>query len=280
LSRLIPLSALFLLAAAGLQGALKVERIALHQYEDGPVLAQNYEVLPGETVYFSCRFSGFQANLKDEERKVSLTWDAKVVDAEGLLLEKPFSGSIEENLLTEDKTWLPKFLLSFSVPGFAASGTYRVEVHLRDLNASADLNAALEFKVRGHAVEPSETLTARNFRFLQSEEDSAGMTSPIFHPGETLWARFDITGYKRGEGNRFAVEYGLAVEDGSHRQLFSQPAAAEDSGSPFYPKRYVPGVLSLSLDKNVGKGTYTLVVILRDQVGQQLHEERQAFQVE
>jgi hypothetical protein len=39
-------------------------------------------------------------------------------------------------------------------------------------------------------------------------------------------------------------------------------------------------VLSLHLDPNVAKGMYVLVVILRDQIGQQLREERQTFQVE
>ena len=260
--------------------ALAVQRIALHQYEDGPVLASTYEVLPGETVYFSCRLSGFEVRKKDDEREVSLVWEAKVSDAAGVLIEKPFSGKIAETLTPEDKTWLPKFLLSFSVPPFAPSGRYKVEVHVRDQIAAQDLNTALEFRLRGHDVEPSETLVARNFKFLQSEDDATGLTSPIYHPGDTLWAKFDITGYKIGVDNQYSVEYGLAVEDSAGKQLFTNATAAEEKGSPYYPKRYVPGVLSLSLDKNVSKGAYTLVVILRDQVGQQLHEERQSFQVE
>jgi len=259
---------------------LQVERIALHQYEDGPVLASTYEVLPGETVYFSCRLSGFQVRKKEDEREVSLVWDAKVSDPAGVPIEKTFNGKIVETLTPEDKTWLPKFLVSFVVPPFAPSGRFRVEVHVRDQIAAQDLNTALEFRVRGHDVEPSDTLVARNFKFLQSEDDASGLTSPIYHPGDTLWAKFDITGYKMGEGNQYAVEYGLAIENAEGKQLFSNPQAAEEMGSPYYPKRYVPGVLSLSLDKNVAKGAYTLVVILRDQTGEQRHEERQRFQVE
>jgi hypothetical protein len=260
-------------------GALAFDRLALHQYEDGPILGANYEFLPGETAYFSCRVSGFQTQVQEEERIAKLTWEMQVVDPGRVLLEKPSSGKIQETLGAQDKTWLPKFLVSFVVPPFAPSGTYKILVHVRDEVAAKDLNATLEFKVRGHDVEPSETLVARNFKILHAEDETV-VTPPVFKPSSTLWARFDITGFKIGEKNNFSVEYGLAVENSEGKQLFSQPQAAEDHGEPFYPKRYVPGVLSLNLDPNVAKGQYMLVVILRDQVGQQLQEVRQPFQVE
>jgi hypothetical protein len=260
-------------------GELAIDRLALHQYEDGPLLGPNYEFLPGETAYFSCRVSGFQVRVQEEERTAKLTWEMQVEDPSGALLENPLSGQIQESLSSQDKTWIPKFLASFVVPPFAPSGTYKIPVHIRDEIAGKDLRATLEFKVRGHDVEPSETLVARNFKLLHAEDETA-VTPPIFKPGSTLWAKFDITGFKLGPQNNFSVEYGLAVENGEGKQLFSQPMAAEDHGEPFYPKRYVPGVLSLNLDSNVSKGQYTLVVILRDQVGQQLQEVRQPFQVE
>jgi hypothetical protein len=280
MGRSLALVAVMVMAASSAYSALAVERLALHAFEDGPVLPSGYEALPGETLYFSGRLAGYQVQKKEDERAVRLLWDARVSDSAGVLLEKPFSGKIEEALTPEDKTWVPKFLFSFIVPPFAGSGTYKVEVHVKDQIASQELNATLEFHVRGHLVEPSDTLTARNFKFLQSEDDTSGLTTPIYHPGEMLWAKFDMTGYKLGPDNQFSVEYGLAIEDSAGKQLFSQPVAADQNGSPFYPKRYVPGVLSLSLDKNVAKGTYVLVVILRDQTGQQIHEERQPFRVD
>src|SRR5215471_6692353 len=252
-------------------GALAIDRLALHQYEDGPLLGHDYEFLPGETAYFSCRVSGFQVQTQEEERIAKLTWEMQVEDPTGVLLEKPVSGKIQESLSSQDKTWIPKFLASFVVPPFAPSGTYKIPVHIRDEVAGKDLKATLEFKVRGHDVEPSETLVARNFKLLHSEDETS-VTPPAFKPGSTLWAKFDITGFKIGAQNNFSVEYGLAVENSEGKQLFSQPMAAEDHGEPFYPKRYVPGVLSLNLDSNVPKGQYVLVVILRDQVGQQLQE--------
>ena len=63
----------------------------------------------------------------------------------------------------------------------------------------------------------------------------------MYHPGETLWARFDMTGYKYGDKNHYSVEYGLAILRESGEQVFAQPAAAADSSEGFYPQRYVPG---------------------------------------
>ncbi len=34
---------------------------ALHQFEDGPILALDYHFVPGETAYLSCRITGYQA---------------------------------------------------------------------------------------------------------------------------------------------------------------------------------------------------------------------------
>lgn len=265
-------------------GALAVERMALHQFEDGPVLGSNYEFLPGETAYFSCRIAGFKTLIKDPEREdrrtAKLTWDLTVMDPSGVLIDKMAQGKIESDLVQEDKNWVPKFLVTFSIPPFAPTGAYKISAHIRDEVASSDITSTLEFKVRGHDVEPSATLVARNFKFLRAEDDAGGLTTAIYRPGDTLWARFDIVGFKLGDKNKYDVEYGLAIESAEGKPLFSQPQAAEDTGSAFYAKRYVPGVLSLHLDSNVAKGKYVLVVILRDQVGQQLQEERQGFEIE
>jgi hypothetical protein len=95
-----------------------------------------------------------------------------------------------------------------------------------------------------------------------------------------LWARFEITGYKFAEKNHYAVSYGLIVLKENGEQVFAQPDAAADSKESFYPQRYVPGALSLSLDPAVPAGSYTLVVTMRDEVGGQMAESRETFQVE
>jgi hypothetical protein len=269
--------------AAILQGApaLVIERMALHQFEDGPVLPSSYEFLPGETAHFSCRLTGYQIDKSDEEdQRVKISWKIEVLDQAGILLDKPKPGRIEGRVTPEDKNWLPKFLAEFVIPPFAASGDYRISVQAKDEVGSGDVHADLIFHVRGHDAQPSETLVTRNFRFLRGEEDGAPLRDPVYHPGDVLWARFDIVGYKLGENNRFSVDYGLAVLGADGKQLFAEPEAAADSHESFYPQRYVPGALNLNLDKNVPAATYTLVVTVGDKLGGQTWEERQTFRVE
>ena len=69
------LGAIFLGAALPASAAFSVDRIALHQFEDGPVLGPNHAFLPGETVFFSCRLTGYQlAVTGDDQRSVKLSW--------------------------------------------------------------------------------------------------------------------------------------------------------------------------------------------------------------
>jgi hypothetical protein len=270
-------------AAASAQPSAKslaIERLALHQFEDGPLLAPEYMFVPGETAYFSCRVTGYRIVRKEEEQNVKLAWQMSVVDPSGVEVEKDQAGRIEDRLLPQDKNWMPKFISSFVVPPFAPSGTYRVVVKIADEAGGVDTAGELSFQVHGRAVERSDTLVARNFQFLRAETDRTAMTAAIYHPGETLWARFDITGYKFGEGNRLSVDYGLAVLRATGEQVFAQPVAASEAKDSFYPQRYVPGALSLTLDPAVPKGAYILLITVRDKLGDQAWETRQPFEID
>jgi hypothetical protein len=260
--------------------SFSIGRMSLHQFEDGPVLPLAYEFLPGETAYFSCRLAGFATEKGEETQRVKLSWRMEVFDPSGVLLQKPEAGLIEDKLLAEDKEWVPKFLAMFVVPPFVASGDYRVSVKARDELAGIDASADLLFHVRGHNYQPSPILAIGNFNFLRSEEDTFGMRNPVYRPGDMLWARFDVSGYKFAENNRFSVSYGLAIENAEGKQLFAQPEAGDESRDSFYPQRYVPGTLSLSLDKDVPAAMYTLVVTVKDVLGGQALEWRQPFKVE
>lgn len=259
---------------------LTIERLALHQFEDGPVIDPSYEFVSGESIHFSCRMIGYRIIKTEEEQSVKLGWQMLVADPNNVPVEKLRAGRIEDKLSPQDKDWIPKFTASFVIPPFAPSGVYRVTVKIADEAAHSEISGELKFNVRGHAVQPSETLVTRNFLFLRSEDDRNGMRRAVYHPGETLWARFDITGYKYGAENMFSVEYGLAVLRESGEKLFEQPMAAGDSKQSFYPQRYVPGMLSLTLDQNVPKGSFILMVTVRDKVGNQTWETKQPFEIE
>lgn len=276
----IVIAIFFAAFAAAQPKALTIEGAALHQFEDGPVLAPEYEFVPGEAIHFSCHVAGFQILKKDDKQSINLTWQIRALDPAGVPMDKDQSGRIAEGVSPQDKDWTPKFVANFMVPAFAPGGTYHIPVKVRDEVAGAETSLDLAFRVRGHEVEPSDTLIARNFEFLRSEDDKVPLNPAIYHPGDTLWARFDITGFRFGEKNHFSVDYGLAIVNAAGEQMFAQLVAAEDASESFYPQRYVPGVLSLRLDQNVPKGSYTLVVIMHDKAGAQKTEAREKFQVE
>jgi hypothetical protein len=264
---------------------LTMERIALHQFEDGPLLDPSYQFLPGETAYFSCRLTGYQLKSIDADRQdAKLSWSMQVRDPAGVLLEEPTQGRIDAELFPEDTNWLPKFLESFVVPPFAVSGEYRISVEVRDEIADVEVSGELKFRVRGHALDPgtnaSGKLTASNFVFLSSEDDALGTGSAVYHPGGTVWTRMDVSGYKFGEKNRFSIAFGMALENATGKQLFSQPDAGSETHESFYPQRYSTGTLTLSLDKSTPPGAYTLVLTIRDQIGDQSYEVRAPFQVQ
>jgi hypothetical protein len=271
----------FLGAALPAVAAFSVDRIALHQFEDGPELGPTHVFLPGESVFFSCRLTGYQSAVTGEnQRSVKLAWTLDVTDASGVPLVAGIKGEIAEPISPQDKNWYPKFLHHFNIPPFVPGGAYHIKVTARDEVGKADLMSQLDFQVRGHAVEPSPVLAARNLRFVKDETDGPPLDPALYHPGETLWARFDMTGYKYGDKNRYSVEYGLAILRESGEQVFAQPAAAADANESFYPQRYVPGAVSLNLQSDVPEGSYTLVITMADKVGEQTAEARREFRIQ
>lgn len=267
---------------------LAIQRLALHDYEDGPLIPPGYEYLPGETVWFSARLTGYAREAVDKDQaldRVRLSWQIRPADPDGVLLTPPLRGLIEEILRPEDKAWNPKFTASFEVPQYAPRGVYRVPVIVRDEIARREVTGQIEFRVRGQEPPPpNAAFGVRNFRFLAREEDRFPLRPPVYPRGAAVFARFDIIGYALEGNNRFAVEYGLEVHsapnaEGAFRRLLSQPAAAAETGESFYPQRWVPAGFGFQLDPDIPVGTYTVVLSLRDKLSGAMAEFRDTFQV-
>lgn len=268
-------------ASASAQSNLKIDRLALHQFEDGALLDPGYQFIPGETAFFSCRLQNFSIDESDEShRKVKLAWTMEVRDPVGVLIGSPWQGRIDAEVLKEDTDWLPKFLKNFTLPSYALSGEYKIAVHVHDEVAGSDVSGELKFKVKGHPVDTSGALAVRNFTFLKSEDDTRGMRDAVYHPGSMAWARMDVTGYKFGDNNKFSVTFGMTLEDPNGGQVFTQPEAGAESDQSFYPQRWVPGGLTLTLGKDLAPGMYTLVVSVHDQIGGETVEAREPFRIE
>jgi hypothetical protein len=257
---------------------LKIARIDLHQFEDGPSLPPNHSFIGGETVFLTFRISGFQ---KPENGKIDLVYEVRAVDPAGVPLVPPNKAAIQSQVFEEDKDWLPKGRHEFVLPPWSEPGTSKVLVHVEDKLAKTQADAELTFRIRGRTVEPSDALVVRNFQFLRDENDRQGLKPAAYRPGDTLWMRFDMTGFKTGAKNELDVSYGLAVLRPDGSTFFEQPDAAREQGGPeFYRRRFLPAILNLTTTKEVAKGQYTFVLKVEDKIGGQKTEIREPFSIE
>ena len=267
----------FLLRAAAPQPKLAIVNPMLHDSEDGPPVPSDYKFAPGDTVYFSFQVSGYK---KTEDNKIDVAYEMNARDPEGVLLAPPDVGSVGTTLSDEDKKWLPKVRYSFVVPGFAETGNYRIEIKLRDRFGGTEADLTEPFAVAGKHLEPSDKLVIRDFRFLRTEEDKNPVEVAAYRPGDTLWARFDLTGYKLGDENAFDVEYGVSILRSDGTVSYSQDHAAEEKDKSFYPQRYTPGVVSIHIPPDLARGAYTLVIAAKDDLSGATAEVRRRFTVE
>jgi hypothetical protein len=269
-------------SAAPAEQKLAIVQPVLSQMEDGAPVSSTYEFLPGETIHFSCRVEGYKKIVegKSEVQKMLVTYQVEARDSRGVLLQPVQEGKEGGTVAAEDKNWMPKIQESIVIPGLAESGAYEILVKVKDEIGQTTAEGATKFTVKGRDVAPSDTLVVRNFRFLRSDEDGKPLQLAAYRAGDQVWARFDMTGYKLGEANQYDIEYGLQVliEDGT--VVFSQPQAATGKQQTFYPQRYQPGVLSLNLAKDQKPGQYTIVLTVRDNLGNQTYEIRGKFSVE
>jgi len=256
---------------------LAIINATLQQFEDGPPIPSGHAFIAGEMVFFSMQVRGYQVA---PDQKIRLTYRVDTLDSEGAPLAEANTGKVETESSYEDRDWLPKIRHSVLIPPHALSGQFRISAWVKDEISGQERKAEVAFQVQGRQVETSGTLTLRNFRFLRAEEDREPLAVASYKPGDTLWARFDITGFKAGEKNHIRVVYGISIVGPSGKVLLSNPQAAAEEDTPFYPRRYLPEIMSLNVQPKTTAGEYTLVVSVRDEVGQQTFESRQAFRIE
>ena len=249
---------------------------SVQQFEDGPAVTSE-PFRPGETVFFSFQVRGYSVGTGG---KVQLTYRIEVLDPDGVLVVEPEAGRVETELSEQDKDWLPKVRHSFLIPSHALSGRFRILAVVRDGRTAAEAKSETAFTLQSRQLDTSGPLAVRNLRFFKAEDDTTPLAAAVYLPGETLWARFDVAGFKRAEGNRLHVAYGLSIISPSGKVLFTEPRAAEEQDSSFYPKLYVPGVISLTIQPKTTPGEYTLLVTARDEVASEACETRGAFRVE
>jgi hypothetical protein len=261
----------------GAAGTLSLLNLTISDSDGGASLPSGFTHVPGETLYFSFQVAGYQAS---PAAKVHLSYKIDAFDPHGVRIVEPIASEIADSLAPEDKNWKPTIRQEIQIPPLADSGAYKIVVSLTDEIGHTAASQEVSFAVRGHPVDPSDTLVIRNFRFFRGEQDSEPLQKAAYRPGDPVWARFDITGFKYGEDHAIQVSYDVAVIAPAGKELWSQADAAVEKSQSFYPKRYVPGIMSLKLQPNIRPGEYGMVITVHDQVGNQTYQARQNFSIE
>src|SRR3954451_11151018 len=148
--------------------ALQVVRPIVAQSDGGVAAPPGFEHVSGETLFFSCRIAGYTKTL---EEKVHLAYSAQAFDPKGVPLTEIYKNEMITDVTPQDKEWMPKIATEIQIPPLVASGEYKILVKAEDLFAKTSAELSVPVEVRGHGVDPSDTLVIRNFEFLRSEED-------------------------------------------------------------------------------------------------------------
>jgi len=272
----LPLVLLFSAAVCTAAG-LEVVRPIVAQSDGGVPVPGGYEHVAGETLFFSCRISGY---AKTPEEKVHATYSVQPFDPKGVPLTEIYKNEMVTDVAPQDKEWMPKIATEIQIPPLVAAGTYKILVQIEDLVSNMKAELSVPFGVRSKTVEPSDTLIVRNFQFFRGEDDPQPMQKAVYKGGDAVWTKFDVIGFKYGDKNRIDVSYVPSVISPSGKVLWRQDQPEVEQSDSFYPKRYMAASMGINLLKNTTPGEYTIAVTITDAVGKQTYETKQTFTVE
>jgi hypothetical protein len=269
---------LFLALASQLFAApLEIIRPLLSNSDGGAVNPTDFAYRPGDTIFFSCRVRNYQ---KTPEEKIHLTWSIRTLDPKGVPLVEPVKNEVVEEVAPQDKDWMPRVATEIAIPPLIGSGTYQIVVAVDDLVAKSHSELKASFEVRSRSVKTSDSLTVENLQFFRAEDDTQPLEKAAYRPGDAVWTRFDITGFRYGPANKIDVSYVVSVLDSSGKVLWTQPEPTTAQSESFYPKLWIPASMSVTTQKNTRPGEYGVAIQVKDAIGNQTYETKAAFSIE
>jgi hypothetical protein len=260
---------------------LEILGAGISNAEDDPFVSESFRFMPGEFLYFVFQVSGYQSEKKGEDSAhVRLEYTVELIDPAGVPLTAPEKGVVDEETSPKDKDWLPKRRVSFQLPSLLAAGHFTLRVTAKDNISNASTTRDFPFRTGGHDLTPGTSLAVQRFVFYRTEQETEPLDVASYRPGDTVWARFDLTGFKTGPGNAYQLEYGVAALKPDGSVLFKQEKGAELSAKSFYPAQFVPGILSLTTTGDLIHTEYSIILTVRDLIGKQTVESRHTFRIE
>jgi len=256
----LPVAAVVLASVLPAQTTLKAIRTVVSDSEDGPaVTAEGFR--SGEQVFFSFQVENYKTGPTG---KVQLTGHIQAFDPKGIPVSPPDEVVIGTTMSEEDKAWKPKLRAQIQLPSIAPAGTYAIKYDVTDLQTKQTASGEVTFRLSGRTVASADVLTIRGLGLYRTQDEETPLRVAAYRPGDILWVRFDVVGFRHGEQNSIDVAYDVAVVTGDGKPLFAQELAAVEKSQAFYPQPWVPGEFNLTLQSNMSTGPYTLIITAHD----------------
>ncbi len=265
----------------GAQGDLRVAHTSYSRYDGGAAMPRPVTFLPGDQVVFRAKIAGFRlAETNFEEYRVSLAYEVSATDSRGITIGKLKTGEIKEPFNKEDQEWLPALQYTFLIPEMAEFGEARIRLHIRDEVSQQSTSFEETVRIDGKRLPDLESVSIIDFGFYRHREDRSPLPAGIYRGGDTLWAKFDVAGFKIGDQNHFHAECDVQVRDAAGKVLFEQLQAISKDARPEYPQRYLPGLFSLDIKPGTAKGEYAIAVIVHDRLANRSRESVFPFNID
>jgi hypothetical protein len=266
-----------LLWSAGAQ-TLVITDPAVSDFAGGIGVAPEFEFGAGDRVHLLFRASGF----KVDEANLSIAGDYTIdaVDCHGQLFVPPFTGKIAQQFRTLRFDWSEPVRFDFEVPSMPWPGEAKFRVTVRDTIGDRTVRTEIPFLIRSELGEPPPTLSIQRLRWFKSQYDAEALPlDAAYHRGDTISVRFLLGGFRTGINNKYDLQYGIALRSPAKRVILSAPEAAAESKEASYPRTHVDALLSFSLERSIKPGKYSLLISVRDKVGNQQTAAEYEFQI-
>jgi hypothetical protein len=251
-------------------GPLKIVDVLFEDYEG--FTTPRLEIRAGRDVVVTFRVEGFERREGMGENglpeyRVSLRHEVELRDPEGVLVEPLEKGEQDSLLGVQDEKWQPLVRWSAVVPSWSPTGNYAIHIRVFDEIGDQRVEGKVSLRVRGEAVQPSDSLTVQQVEFARADE---GPWSPYryFALRDPVHVRYKIVGFRISPEKRIWVEQDWSVVNAEGVVVLAQENAVTEQSENFYPARFLATTFHLELD-DPKPGAYTLRIALRDRLGDQ-----------